>query len=259
MAEKSSWQSQNFSKSSGSTGPSSMNSKIAVNSAQLHSKIAKPTVQNYCNGGSVKKYADGTPGGVQDDATGVDEAVARNAASDWAANENYGDGTTADQRREMTGAAPAKMATNDEVRAAAEPTPEAKPVPTKQSFGDAFKAARAAGGADFEWNGKKYTTELATSKGVSKAPAAAPAPKTETKSVAPAAQAAPAAESKPAAKTFAEDVAERKRNVVANSMARDENYSHEGSRPAQVAKKSSGRGVIDTSNIDPVTLLPKKK
>lgn len=31
------------------------------------------------------------------------------------------------------------------------------------SFGNAFKSARAAGDKTFEWNGKKYTTELATS------------------------------------------------------------------------------------------------
>ena len=33
--------------------------------------------------------------------------------------------------------------------------------PKKQSFKEAFAAARKAGGKTFEWNGKKYTTELA--------------------------------------------------------------------------------------------------
>ena len=33
--------------------------------------------------------------------------------------------------------------------------------PKKQSFKEAFAAARKAGGEIFEWNGKKYTTELA--------------------------------------------------------------------------------------------------
>jgi hypothetical protein len=33
--------------------------------------------------------------------------------------------------------------------------------PKKQSFKEAFAAARKAGGKIFEWNGKKYTTELA--------------------------------------------------------------------------------------------------
>lgn len=54
MAEKPSWQSQNFSKNAGAAGPSSMNSKIAgSNPMSLHSKIARPTVRNYADGGSV--------------------------------------------------------------------------------------------------------------------------------------------------------------------------------------------------------------
>lgn len=267
MAEKSNWQNQNFSKSSGGSGPSSMNSKIATPSSSLHSKIAAPT--NFCNGGSVKKFADGTPGGVgaQDDVTGVDAAVARNAEDkDWAASENYGDGTTAQQRREMTGgtAAP-KEATADEVMAA---TKEASPAATggKMSFGEAFKAARERGDKTFTWDGKPgttFTTEMASSKGVSKAPAAkveaapaakvnaAPAAKTEKSSTpAPSAVAdSVVVDTKPAApsKTFAEDVAERKRNAVANSMARDENYGHEGNRPlpakTQPTKTGTYRGL----------------
>lgn len=40
----------------------------------------------------------------------------------------------------------------------------AQEAPKKQSFGEAFKAARKAGGKTFEWNGKKYTTETADEK-----------------------------------------------------------------------------------------------
>ena len=53
-----------------------------------------------------------------------------------------------------------------------EPTPTAAPAPT--SFKSAFAAARAAGDKTFEFNGKKFTTELASSK-------TTPPAKTETK------------------------------------------------------------------------------
>jgi hypothetical protein len=36
--------------------------------------------------------------------------------------------------------------------------------PAKQSFKEAFAAARKDGGKTFEWNGKKYTTEMAPAK-----------------------------------------------------------------------------------------------
>ena len=68
-----------------------------------------------------------------------------------------------------------KMATVEE--------PKQDPKPMK--FGDAFKAAKAEGKKVFDFNGKKYTTDLAKAKAkaVVKAPEA----------VAPAAEAAPAA------------------------------------------------------------------
>jgi len=40
---------------------------------------------------------------------------------------------------------------------------EAPKVEKKQSFKEAFAEARKGGGKSFEWNGKKYTTELASS------------------------------------------------------------------------------------------------
>lgn len=224
------WQKQNF-KKSGSSAPSSMHSKIGTGSSTLHSKIAP------C---SVPKYADG--GFVQDDATGVDEAVARNARDDadratasgeWARGENYGDGTTGDERVAAAKApdykAPAAESAADEAPA------------KKQSFKEAFAENRKAGNADFEWNGKKYTTEMASSKPA--APKAAP-------------KASASAPSSSPAKTFSEDVAERKANRLPNAMARNENYGNESRR--QVLPRPTGRGIIDTSNIDPKTLLPKR-
>lgn len=92
MAEVPSWQRQNMSKNGGSTGPSSMNSKIAGDTSSFHSKIAKPTVRNYADGGEVK--------GDQGEFAGIDEAVQANKPV-------YEDDSQA------------KSATNDEVRAAA--------------------------------------------------------------------------------------------------------------------------------------------
>ena len=223
------WQKQNF-KKSGSSAPSSMHSKIGCGSSTLHSKIAQSPV---------RKYADG--GMVQDDATGVDEAVARNAADDanratasgeWARGENYGDGTTGDER-----VAAAKAP--DYKAPAVEAEPEA--APKKQSFKEAFAENRKAGNATFEHNGKKYTTELASSKPAAPK-ASAPAPAARASS----------------AKTFSEDVAERKANRLPGAVSRNENYGNE-SRRQILPKPTGGRGIIDMAGVDPVTLLPKKR
>lgn len=79
---------------------------------------------------------------------------------------------------------------------------EATASAAKPSFKEAFASARRAGDSTFEWNGKKFTTELATEKKA--APKAEPkaAPKVEE----PAPKAAPKAEPKteaPVAKTEA--------------------------------------------------------
>lgn len=58
------------------------------------------------------------------------------------------------------------------------PAAETKSAPAKQSFKEAFASARSGGGKDFEWNGKKYTTELASEKKSAPAPSK-PAPKVE--------------------------------------------------------------------------------
>lgn len=76
----------------------------------------------------------------------------------------------------------------DIAREAAAPAPKSAATP---SFKEAFASARKAGDSTFEWNGKKFTTELATS-----APAKKAAPKAEPKTEAPAPKAAPKTESK---------------------------------------------------------------
>ena len=58
MAEKGNWQSQNMKKSGVVAGPSSMNPKIAGNSFHCNnSKVSKPTVRNYADGGMVESEA----------------------------------------------------------------------------------------------------------------------------------------------------------------------------------------------------------
>lgn len=236
MAEIQSWQRQSFAKNA-STGPSTMNSKIAGNNAGgLHAKIGRPTVKNYADGGA-----------VTDDFTGYDQAVAANSDNgEWARGENYGDGTTGDERVaqarkpvDTTGAIE-KMA----AMTAGDTGSEVKIDGVgggKKSFKDAFAENRKAGNATFEWNGKKFSTEIATGK---------QAPRMAQKEF-----------TKPT-KTFSEDVAERKaansvEKKVAAAMTRDENYGNEGRRSV-MARTPSGRGVIDTSNIDSKTLLPKR-
>jgi hypothetical protein len=56
----------------------------------------------------------------------------------------------------------------------------ASPAPKSMSFKEAFASARKGGDKSFEWQGKKYTTELAKPKAAAPAPAPAPEPKYET-------------------------------------------------------------------------------
>ena len=100
------------------------------------------------------------------------------------ADENYGDGTTREERLAMVRSPSAKSSlTEDETsdygpkggRGAAGSS-ESTTAPSKQSFKDAFAAARGAKQGTFEWGGKKYTTAMAGEKSSS-------APKGEQASV----------------------------------------------------------------------------
>lgn len=118
-----------------------------------------------------------------------------------------------------------------EVTPVAEPKVESKPIKA-QSFKEAFAENRKAGNATFEYNGKKYTTELASSAKVTPA--------------------------RVNGKTFSEDMAERKKSLsVETASSRNENYGNEGRRQAQ-APRAGGKNIIDTSNIDSKTLLPRR-
>jgi hypothetical protein len=163
------WQNQNFKKNGGASAPMQMNPKLlpSGSAAGLHNKIATPS---YGMGGlvgtktaarPVRKFADGTPGGVQFDQgefAGVDKAVADNTSGAAAlADENYGDGTTREQRMEM--ATGSKPATNSEVRAAAD---DGAAMP--KTFKEAFAKNRADGNKTFEFGGKSFTTDIASEK-----------------------------------------------------------------------------------------------
>lgn len=173
------WQNQSFAKAgnAGAPTPAGAPNKCYPSGTvgQLHSKIAVPT---HGMGGLVlaeqarRGYADG--GAVESD-------------GEWARGENYGDGTTGDERvamaRSESAPAPAvETATEAKVEQKVEEKAEA---PKKESFKEAFARNRASGAKTFEWNGKKFTTELAESKAAKPStPAKAEAPKSSGMSLA---------------------------------------------------------------------------
>jgi hypothetical protein len=128
------------------------------------------------------------------------------------------------------------------------------------NFKEAFAAARSAGDKTFEFGGKKYTTELAGSKTATK-PAAKPA----AKSAAPSRSVAPRGDD-----TANPDVKQGpKKGQYMSLQDRARSYETEraksgvgmyGTRKSEPAetKRTPGRGVINTRDIDPDTLLPKK-
>ena len=176
------WQNQSMKKVGAAAPVNRMNAKLTGGmSSSLHSKICAPT---YGFGGDtgakmarpVLKMADG--GMVDTEFGDYDNAVNANSDNgEWARGENYGDGTTGDERVEM---ARKPVDTSSMKMPTVEDEPAEREAPAKaMSFKEAFAANRKAGAKTFEWNGKKYTTDIATSKPAAK-PAAAP--KAETKS-----------------------------------------------------------------------------
>lgn len=210
MANSSDWTRGNFKKTS-----NDVSFGVRDTGSLFHSKPKVPG------------FADGTPGGLSD--------------GEWARGENYGDGTTGDERVAMardSGYKEPGMSEKEPGWDTKSSSDEPAKAVKKQSFSEAFKAAKD--GSTFEWNGKQYKKEYASKPAASK--------KEES---------ADEATSSSSSKSFSEDVAERKRNMVSNAMSRNENYGNESRRPAKEPVKS-GRGVIDTSNIDPKTLLPRR-
>jgi hypothetical protein len=121
----------------------------------------------------------------------------------------------------------------------------AAPAVSKPSFKEAFASARRAGDKTFEWNGKKFTTELATEK--------KPAPRAEPK--------AEAEKQAPKAPLRQETMQERAESYVAKRAA--QRAADAAAKSAAAANKPAvaipSRGRIDTSRVNPNTLLPMKK
>jgi hypothetical protein len=126
-------------------------------------------------------------------------------------------------------------------KAAAEPT----------SFKAAFAAARGAGDKTFEFGGKKYTTEMAGVKSTSK-PAA-------SRSIAPRGDdtANPDVKQGPKKGQYMSLQDRAREYEKARAASGVGMYGTKKSEPTE-AKKTPGRGVINTRDIDQTTLLPKK-
>lgn len=107
--------------------------------------------------------------------------------------------------------------------------------PEYKSFKEAFAANRKAGVGTFEYNGKKYTTEMAGAR--KEAAAAKPAAET----------------SKPKYETPYDRMNRTNREA---SAAKSETASETARLASRAPAK--GRGVIDTSNVNPNTLLPRR-
>lgn len=116
---------------------------------------------------------------------------------------------------------------------------ETPTVTKKQSFKEAFAENRKAGNKTFEWEGKKYTTEMAGEKKAT--------PKTE---------AAPKPAAKPAAKYETPYDRMNRENRETSQSRADTRAETE-----RLAKRnpSPGRWKFDSSKVNPKTLLPLKK
>lgn len=121
------------------------------------------------------------------------------------------------------------------------------PEPKKQSFKEAFAEARKGGGKTFEWNGKKYTTEMAG--GASKpAPKAAPDTGDDTARLM---SRAPAPAKKPAYETAYDRMNRQNREAAAAKSS-----AASGERATlmkNMRERDFGKGKIDSK-----TLLPTK-
>jgi len=240
MGDIASWQRANNKKTSPlEQAPAQHNAKIygTPPGASMNSKIAKPThPAGVCgHGGMAQGFADG--GHATKSVTSKTDGWAAHGTRVFAKMADGGkvnpyQGDDVDYfsaARDEDGSIDKGV----EMTPVIEPAVETKPTAAK-TFKEAFAENRKAGNATFEYNGKKYTTELASGGSTKVAPA------------------------RVNGKTFSEDVAERKKNLsVERAPSRNENYGNEGRRSV-MAPRAGGKGVIDTSNVDSKTLLPKR-
>jgi hypothetical protein len=127
--------------------------------------------------------------------------------------------------------------------------PEAQATAKPASFKEAFAAARKGGGKTFEYNGKKYTTDMAS----------APAKK------APMAAGPGRAPAPPARKLVQETVADRAEsygNKRAAARAADTAAAaakaSTAAETARLRQRNMPSSKFDASKVDPNTLLPKR-
>lgn len=300
MADVPAWIRANNKKAGNSLqGPSSMNAKITGNGiSSMNSKIARPTVQNYADGGmATKDITSPTDGWAAHGSRNYKKAdggmikhLADGTASDgeWARDENYGDGTTGDERVAMMRdpSLPAKETapTNEPKQkmdmgefeglddAIARNKADTPSAPAKMSFKEAFRNAKD--GSTFEWEGKQYKKEYAQPKAAPKAE-----PKVEPKApVASAPKSEPPKADTDQKKTeFVNPRPNKQPGIYTGSQKEwgqyrmrqraERNQANESSAEVErlirqneeaSKKKPSGRGRIDTSNIDSKTLLPRR-
>lgn len=262
MGDIASWQRANNKKTSPlEQAPAQHNAKIygTPPGASMNPKIAKPThPANVCGHGgmSMKKMpvmlADGGD---------VDEAAMKQAGMEASKGESVGlldrlrmgnidqEGSEAYNRfgagRGRAEAAKAASAAKARDDADFDEVERSFANTTSVTGKEEAKAPMTA--ADFQ------RTDKDTGPGKPSAPARV-SPRVETKT-APASKPAPARVN---GKTFSEDVAERKKNLsVERASSYDENYGNEGRRSV-MAPRTGGKRIIDTSNIDSKTLLPKR-
>jgi hypothetical protein len=110
----------------------------------------------------------------------------------WSKDENGNPVKVADQDGK-TFVEPATQASADKSRADAQAAKPPAPAPANQTFGQAFKAARASGAKEFDYKGKKYSTaQKGENPALDAAMAKQKAPTAPTPPTAPAAPTAPA-------------------------------------------------------------------
>ena len=145
-----------------------------------------------------------------------------------------------------------QQANSDATNAAAK---TAKPQSFKEAFAKGRANALAGGSKTFTWNGKSYTTELASNKPAaktvtSKAESSTPKPEYKTESSTP----------KPEYKTEfqrQQEAAGEGADAFGRILNKIGDKIRSSATPNKTESKGSGR--IDTSNVNKKTLLPESK
>lgn len=277
MGDIASWQRANNKKTSPlEQAPAQHNAKIygTPPGASMNPKIAKPTHQGGVCGGMAKGFADG--GHATKSVTSKTDGWAAHGTRVFAKMADGGDAEEAAMKQAgLEASKDESVGLLDRLRMGNIDDPSSEAY-RRFGAGRGRSEAKARDDADFDEVERSFSTATSvTGKEEAKSPMTAAdfqrtdkdatpvamparparvAPRVETKT-APASKPAPARVN---GKTFSEDVAERKKNLsVERASSYDENYGNEGRRSV-MAPRTGGKRVIDTSNIDSKTLLPKR-